>query len=228
MKAFTGGRTVARHRACDESHAPMPDPTTGPDRSTDPTDEELARRAGADRQAFAALYRRWAEPVYRYCYRRLLEREAAEDATSQTMTRALAAVERFHGPSFPAWLFAIAHNVVVSTVRRPSWRLSAPLGDDLPLPDAAPGPEELALAGEASRRLYAALAVLTPEQRHVIELRLADLTTDEIAHVTGRSADAVKMLQHRAIRRLRAELDPTQPRPQRPTPCPDPKEPTRV
>ena len=202
----------------------MPDPTPGPDRVPDPTDEELARLAGTDRQAFATLYRRWAEPVYRYCYRRLLTREGAEDATSQVMVRALAGIARFRGASFPAWLFAIAHNVIVSTVRRPVWRLSVPLADDLPLADRAPGPEDLALAGEASRRLYAALAVLTPEQRHVIELRLADLTTDEIVHVTGRSPDAIKMLQHRAIRRLRTELVADSPA----VPCPDPKEPSRV
>lgn len=203
----------------------MPDPTPGPEVALRPVpDEELARLAVADRQAFAMLYRRWAEPVYRYCYRRLLSREAAEDATSQTMTQALAAIARFRGASFPAWLFAIAHNVVVSIVRRPAWRLAGPLADDLPVADASPGPEELALAGEASQHLYAALAVLTPEQRRVIELRLADLTTDEIAQVTGRSPDAVKMLQHRAIRRLRAELGP----PRTSIPCRDPEESTRA
>lgn len=203
----------------------MTDPMPGRDPSDDhATDEQLARLARSDRQAFSRLYRRWAEPVYRYCYRRLLSREAAEDATSQTMTQALAAIGRFRGDSFPAWLFTIAHNVVVSIVRRPSYRLTAPLGDDLPLADPGPGPEDLALAGEASGRLHAALAVLTPDQRHVIELRLADLTTNEIVQVTGRTVDAVKMLQHRAIRRLRTELLPQPPSVR----SHDPKEPTRV
>ncbi len=203
----------------------MPDPTPGPDEYDETaTDEALARLAGADRSAFARLYRRWAEPVYRYCYRRLLSREAAEDVTSQVMTQALASIGRFHGDSFPAWLFMIAHNAVVSTVRRPSYRLTAPLADDLPVADPSPGPEQLALAGEASRRLYAALAVVTPEQRQVIELRLADLTTAEIAQVTGRTPDAVRMLQHRAIRRLRLELAPSSEH----VICPDPKESSRV
>ena len=203
----------------------MPDPTSGPDVPEDTiTDEHLARLARADRSAFAQLYRRWAEPVYRYCYRRLQSREAAEDVTSQVITQALASIDRFHGDSFPAWLFTIAHNAILSTVRRPSYRLTAPLADDLPVADPSPGPEEVALAGEASRRLYAALAVLTPEQRQVIELRLADMTTSEIAQVTGRTTDAVKMLQHRAIRRLRLELAP----PVSNATCPDPKESSRV
>ena len=203
----------------------MPDPTPGPDTiDVTTSDEELARRAGTDRWAFTVLYRRWAEPVYRYCFRRLLTRETAEDVTSQVMIQAFAAICHFRGDSFPAWLFAIAHNAIVSTVRRPSYRLTAPLADDLPIADPAPGPEELALAGEASRLLYAALAVLSPEQRQVIELRLADLTTAEIGQVTGRTPEAVRMVQHRAIRRLRLELVPPSPR----TTCPDPKESSRV
>lgn len=209
----------------DENQPDMPDPMPGPDTvDATATDEELARRAAGDQWAFAVLYRRWAEPVYRYCYRRLLSREAAEDVTSQVMTQAFTSIDRFHGNSFPAWLFTIAHNAIVSTVRRPSWRLTGPLADDLPLVDPSPGPEELALAGETSRRLYAALAVLTPEQRQVIELRLADLTTVEIARVIGRQQEAVRMLQHRAIRRLRTQLAP----PTDSRSCPDPKESSRV
>ena len=205
----------------------MPDPTLGLDPTTESaTDEELARQAATDHWAFTVLYRRWAEPVYRYCYRRLMSREAAEDVTSQVMTQALASIGRFHGTSFPAWLFTIAHNANVSTVRRPSYRLTAPLTDDLPIVDPSPGPEELALAGEANRRLYAALAVLSPEQRQVIELRLADLTTAEIAQVTGRTTEAVRMLQHRAIRRLQLELVP--PTPMHRTTCSGPKESPRV
>ncbi len=203
----------------------MPEPTSGPDEHDETaTDEQLARLAGMDRSAFAPLYRRWAEPVYRYCFRRLLSREAAEDVTSQVMSQALASIGRFRGDSFPAWLFTIAQNAIASTVRRPSHRLTTSLADDRAVADSSPGPEELALAGEASRRLYAALAVLTPEQRGVIELRLADLTTAEIAQVTGRTADAVRMLQHRAIQRLRLELDP----PTQHVACADPKESSRV
>lgn len=160
---------------------------------TDP-DEALARRAATDRRAFATLYRRWAEPVYRYCARRLPTREAAEDATSQVWTRALASIDRFHGASFPAWLFTIAHNVIASTVRQPSYRRSVSLPDDLDVPDTAPGPEHLVIARAASGDLRAALGALTDEQRQVIDLRLADLTTAEIAAVTGRTPDAVKML----------------------------------
>ncbi len=54
-------------------------------------DADLVAQAQLDRQAFAPLYARYADPVYRYCYRRLGHPEVAADATSQTFARALAA-----------------------------------------------------------------------------------------------------------------------------------------
>lgn len=211
----------------------MVDPTAGPEatagvRAGAMSDEGLARAAGTDREAFATLYRRWAEPIYRYCYRRLDTAEAAEDATSQVWTQALAGIGRFHGQSFPAWLFTVAHNVVASTVRRPSWRRTEPLGDDPPYQDPASGPEQLALIAESRSELAAALDALTADQRQVIALRLADLTTEEIARVTGQSAAAIRMTQHRAIRRLRVALaEPPASSPAQP-PSRDPEEPSRA
>ncbi len=79
---------------------------------------ELVARAQREPQAFAPLYARYAEPVYRYCYRRLGSPEAAADATSQTFAQALAALPRYRAGSFRAWLFAIAANVVADAHRR--------------------------------------------------------------------------------------------------------------
>ncbi len=57
------------------------------------------------------------DPVYRYCYRSLSNREAAEDATSLVFSRALAALPGCDPRSFRSWLFAIAHNTLANTVR---------------------------------------------------------------------------------------------------------------
>jgi len=76
------------------------------------SDAALVERARADREAFALLYARDLRPIYRYCDHRLGDAEAAEDATSQTFARALAALPTCDPESFRAWPFAIAHNVV--------------------------------------------------------------------------------------------------------------------
>ena len=89
-------------------------------------DAALVARAKADPRAFAPLYRRYVDPVYRYCYRRLGNREAAEDATSLVFARALAVLPKCRDETFRSWLFAIAHNVIANDLRdqRPSDRWS--------------------------------------------------------------------------------------------------------
>ena len=176
--------------------------------STDPSqaavgDAALVAPAVRDRRAFAPLYARYAEPVYRYCYRRLGTKEAAEDATSVVFTKALAALPTFRGGSFAAWLFTIAHNVVVNaTRRRPDLPLDAAGGYGDPSSDGSP--EETALVADDRGLLRAMLAALPDDQRRVVELRLAGLTGAEIAETLGRSIASIKMLQLRALKQLRS------------------------
>ena len=185
--------------------------TAGPDPWSIEDEQALAIRAKSDRAAFGVLYDRYVERVYGYCYRRLPTPEEAEDATSQIFTRALAALPRYRddGPSFAAWLFAIAHNVVVDELRsRRDHARGGSWGDDEAAAgvDLAAGPEERALIAEDARELRALLARLPAEQARLIELRLAGLTDKEIAFVLGRSHGAVRVAQHRAVRRLRSML----------------------
>ena len=165
-------------------------------------DAEWARRARLERAAFGILYDRYLDRIYGYCFRRLQTREAAEDATSQTFLKALAAIGRFRpeAGSFRGWLFTIASRVVIDSYRRE--KPTAPLDGlgDLRDPDA--GPEGRALIRETSRELYALVALLPDEQANLIELRLAGLTDQEIAEVVGRSYGAIRVAQHRAIKRL--------------------------
>ena len=171
------------------------------------TGDEAALVAAAkrDRRAFAPLYHRYAVRVYRYCYRRLGTREAAEDATSLVFTKALAALPTCREETFRSWLFAIAHNVIADRVRAPDGA-HAPLDVAVEIEDAAPSPEERAIADDEGRRLRALLEHLTPDQREVVELRLNGLNGPETARVLGRSHGAVKVAQFRAYDRLRTLL----------------------
>lgn len=174
-------------------------------------DKTLAVAAKTDRAAFGVLYDRYVHRVYGYCYRRLQTPEEAEDATSLVFTKALAALSRYQddGPSFRAWLFTIAHNVVIDEFRARKGAkrsVSWPADDAADPVGAAPGPEDDALAAEEVRELRALLSQLPADQAQVVELRLAGLTDREIAVVLGRGHVAVRVAQHRAVRRLRALL----------------------
>jgi RNA polymerase sigma-70 factor (ECF subfamily) len=176
---------------------------------TQPSPEDGSQCVGTakqDRQAFAALYRAYVEPVYRFCYHRLNSREAAEDATSEVFMKALASLDTHQRDrSFRGWLFAIAHNVVVDTYRG---RKAASSLNGIPeIVDLAPSPEEWALTAAAVQEVRNVLSELPAGQREIVELRLAGLTGAEIADVLGRSPGAVKIAQLRAYTRIRTLLN---------------------
>jgi len=172
-------------------------------------DDEAALVAAAqrDRQDFGPLYARYANPVYKYCFAQLGNRQAAEDATSLVFTKALDGLSRFHGGSFRAWLFTIARNVVTDQFR--ARRFDAPI--EAATAVAAPGAalDDLAADADRDRGLRALLADLTPDQRQVIELRLLGLAGPEVAAALDRSHAWVKVTQFRAIERLRAMMGVT-------------------
>ncbi|MBI4498224.1 MAG: sigma-70 family RNA polymerase sigma factor [Chloroflexi bacterium] len=171
-----------------------------------PDDAALVTAVREDPQAFASLYERYLGPVYRYCYVRLGSREAAEDAASEVFLKAFAGISGYRDGVFAAWLFRIAHNVVVNSHRR---RADRPLELTENAVDAAPTPEESALARAEREALAAALAALPDEQRAAIELKLAGWSGAQIAEALGKSEAAVKMLRFRGMERLRHLLADT-------------------
>jgi RNA polymerase sigma-70 factor (ECF subfamily) len=164
----------------------------------------LDARAQLDRDDFALLYRQHLPDVYRYCYRRLRRQDAAEDATSQIFAQALAGLPRFHGGSFRAWLFTIAHHVVVDEMRK--MRPASPLDDADTIADPGPSLDDQVIRDEAGQTLMSMMSHLSPTQRQVLELRLAGLTAVEIAEVMGRSHGTIRNMQHQTLARMRELL----------------------
>ena len=121
-------------------------------------DAALVAAAQHDPRAFTPLYRRYVEPIHRYCYARLGSRALAEDATSEVFVKALAALGDYRDGAFSAWLFRIAHNVVIDLQRRQ--RRTAPFEAVEQQPDPDPTPDESALARAADDELRAALGAV--------------------------------------------------------------------
>ncbi len=164
----------------------------------------IVARSLHDPRAFAPLYTRYAAPIYGYCYHRLGARQAAEDATSVTFTKALTSLASYRGPSFRAWIFGIAHHVVADALR--ARRPDVSLHDATAIIDSSPSPEALALASEDGRQVFALLTHLPAEQQRIIELRLVGLTSAEIGQVLGLRRGTVDVAQFRAIGKLRTLL----------------------
>lgn len=162
----------------------------------------MAVIATRDPAAFAELYDRYFDAVYRYCQRRLDGIQQVEDATATIFTRALAAMPRYQPRgSFRSWLFSIAHNVVMDIWQRSGRETSLP--EEYDASDHRPSPEDHAIAGEQRDIVRGLLAQLSDDQRQLVELRLAGLSGAEMQQVMGRSQSWVYTNQHRAMRRLR-------------------------
>jgi RNA polymerase sigma-70 factor (ECF subfamily) len=157
----------------------------------------------SDRLAFGALYRRYADAVYRYHVRHVGDHDEAEDLTAATFDRALAAFDRYHEQgSAAAWLLAIARHARLDHQRRR--RPQVGLAEAAAVADAGPSPDERVLRAEAAGELRRVVAALPADQQEAVALRFfAGLSTAEAAAVLGRSEGAVKMLVHRAVAALR-------------------------
>lgn len=188
-------------------------------------DRGLVEAARRDPSRFDALYRKYLAQVYSYAFYELRDHHAAEDATERVFMQALAGLPRFEErvdafiasravtaassadiSTFRVWLFRIARNVVSNERRRDRRRPVASLDDAICV--SAPGDVvETAAAREAVNAAWQAVSRLPDDRRRAVILRFVDeMSTAEIAAVLGRSEGAVRVLLHRALRSVAADL----------------------
>ena len=151
------------------------------------------------------VYETFIDSVYRFVFRRVGNREDAEDLTAQVFFKALHSLEhQREEASIRAWLYQVARTVIADHWRQ-FYRLPAVSLEFLPrLRQPTPVPQEIStLATEEAARL---LSLLPDNYRRVLSLRFLDhLSIKEAAAEMGTSEGNVKILQFRALRRA-AEL----------------------
>ncbi|MGN6413825.1 RNA polymerase sigma factor ShbA [Flexivirga sp.] len=138
--------------------------------------------------------------------------DAAADAAQEVCVAVLTALPRYadRGAPFEAFVYRIAANKVAD-VQRGTIRRPTPTDEIPETVDQAPGPEECALTGEQSTRVWALLDRLSPQHREILTLRVAvGLSAEETADALGMSAGAIRVAQHRALGRLRRFLEDEQ------------------
>jgi RNA polymerase sigma factor (sigma-70 family) len=171
---------------------------------------ERARRG--DPAAYEALVRAHQDIAFRTAYVLAGSAADAEEAAQEAFVKAWRALPRFRvGAPFRPWLLAIvgneARNGRRSAGRRAGLAARAAANERLS-GDAAPSPEAALLTGGERRELLAALRTLDERDRSVIACRyLLDLSERETAEALGWRPGTVKSRLHRALERLRTELE---------------------
>jgi RNA polymerase sigma factor (sigma-70 family) len=177
------------------------------------TDAELLRQTKDDAEAFAVFYERWEGPILAYLLRRTRHPEVAVDLSGEVFASALGAAHRFIGDergAAGAWLFTIARNTLLTSIRRGQVEEQArrrlaywepvSLGDvDL---------DAIAALESDGPALMAALAQLPARQRDAIRARiLEERPYDEIADQLQCSELVVRKTVSRGLQALRSTVE---------------------
>jgi RNA polymerase sigma factor (sigma-70 family) len=166
------------------------------------SDEKLTRRAvGGDERAFAAIFRRYHQSLYRFCLAIVGNPDDAQEALQNTMIKVLRALPgEERSIELKPWLYRIAHNESIDLLRRR--RESR----ELDVEQVAPGYglAENAEARERLRALIADLEELPERQRQVLVMReLSGLGYGEIAAALGTSGEVARQTLYEARQNLR-------------------------
>ncbi len=170
-------------------------------------EQQLVARAKADAEACGQLYQRHVRRIYNYHYQFTHNREEAEDLTSRTFFQALRGIGTYHdlGLPFQAWLYRIAHNLVVNWYREQSRHPVIGLEHAVDEVHAEAGNPQADMAERAEReRLRQLLDGLPEDRKTLLILKFVEkMPNAEIAKILGRSEGAIKVLYHRTLLGLR-------------------------
>lgn len=166
-----------------------------------------AAQAG-DRAAVERLLAHVRPQIHRYVLARLVDRASADDVTQEVTMAVVSGLHRYvdTGRSPLAWMFGIAANKV-SEAHRAGGRRREALLDIVPdRNDDRYRPDVTSCDLETTRELAALLSALPPPQGEILRLRIAaGLSAEETGELLGMTAGAVRVAQHRALARLRAQ-----------------------
>jgi len=173
--------------------------------STNRADIDLIIKAkSGDKEAFSDLYNTYFEKIYVFVFYRVSHKEVAEDLTEDIFLKAyqqlknLTATEAFQG-----WLYKIARNRIIDYYRSKKESVALEgLENSLSYEQALVDVIEL----EAQQKIFLQLLnELGPEQQSVIKMKfIEELDNDAIAASLGKTEGAIRVIQHRAITKLKA------------------------
>lgn len=171
------------------------------------SDRILVRKAKrGNRQAFGTLYLRHLDSIYRYIFFRInQDSQEAEDLTEIVFFNAWEKLDYFDedGVGFRAWIYKIAHNLVIDHYRFSKKRVE--LSETIT--DENQNIEEKVIQNLESKNLLKAIDKISEEQREVITMKFIEgFSNKEIGRFLNKNEDAIRALQYRALKNLRKIL----------------------
>lgn len=155
----------------------------------------------------ASRYEEYYDKIARYALIHIGDKAEAEDIAGEVFLKALESLESYQERGIPmqAWLFRIAHNLVVDYLRKKTKRKTIPV--DTVRVEAEEDPVALAETNIELERVTKAMERLTQQQREVLGLRFfGGLTSKETGSILNKSDGAIREMQRAAVVQLRKLL----------------------
>ena len=164
---------------------------------------EAAKKGSSE--AFGKLYDRFVDSIYRFVFFKVGAREVAEDLTQTVFLKAFEKIGQFNGVgSFSSWLFSITRNLITDNYRLKGSRLTRSLVEEI---EVADNTQDL-VSRELLEQTIIALGRLRQEEREVVILHsIEELDYAEIEKIMNKSTGALRILKHRALKKLKEKLD---------------------
>lgn len=163
----------------------------------------ITRAQEGDKNAYGQIYQLFYKRIYRYCHVNLNRRETAQDICQETFLRAwkaLGSFSRNKGGSFQAFLFKIAHNLIVDLYRK---KKEVSLGN-WDQADTNQDLDENLQRQENIAKIRNALVELDEKDRHIVVLRyFEEMTTYEVAKIVGIREGNLRVRTHRILKKLK-------------------------
>ncbi len=163
------------------------------------------RVKNGDQEAFSVLYDEFADRIYRYIRLKVSAAQEAEDIMQDVFVKAWQGAKALETTdlNFSAWLYRVASNTINDHYRK-VYRRPQTIGlepaHDLPTEDLAARQTDLSFQADV---LQEKLSQIPEHYKQIIELRyLQNFTIQETAKILNKSSISVRVLQHRAVKKL--------------------------
>ena len=171
---------------------------------------KLAQKGEAE--AFGIIYDQYAQRIFRFIKIKAQNQEQAEDLLQDVFVKIWTAMPNFRieGGNFQAWAYKIASNTINDYLRK-IYRQPHPdlLPENLNLP-AKETAENSLMQKDTSEQVKRMLDFLPEHYRQVLELRfIQEFNLEETSKILGKSNLATRLIQHRALKKLKKILNNT-------------------
>jgi RNA polymerase sigma-70 factor (ECF subfamily) len=175
------------------------------------TDNELQKTfekaKKLDREAFGRIYDHFSARLYKFIYFRVGHKELAEDILADTFVKAWTKIDQLStAKAFTGWLYQIAKNNIIDYYRVK--KVTVDLEEVVDVLEDATNPLEEANMMIEHKIVIELMRELPEDQRLLIQYKFfEDLENIEIAQIMGKTEGAVRVIQHRAINKLKELLN---------------------